>query len=317
MLSNDQLRLQVRQLISQSSLREAAEALAKAWAGQPGQMDRLAMALMRRLSTLEQQTARGVLSTGEADLERSRIADGLLFLADRLTDPSLEMPAHLGASLPGAGQGSGARRKMIWITGVGLLAVFAVFFIRSFGAASSGSVFDLKVYLHEKDHAGRVISEGEVRVRIAGQLLPAQELDGQGRAVFAGLSAVWLSEPVELVIPPDMRYRVVGQNVRTAGENPARSVTFTLEPVPDSTRWQGTVYDAARRPVAGATLSIDEGLTEAVTDAKGHFQAVIPKAEGAEIEVMITLDGQLLYNNTNILTGEKPAQLFLKHNLPL
>lgn len=294
----------IKHLISESSLEEAAELLAQHWQDKDASMYNLTLQVQERLHALKKEMAIGVISRTDAELERAKITDALLYLTDRLEDPELEVPRHLQRYL-NVEEKKANRTWPLVVAGAALLLVVGYF---SMQAVFKPTDFDLKVFLHGPDGLAEPIVNAQVKLTFGDYQLPPREVDAQGRVDFTDIPIKYADDSIHLILL-DAPYEVVRQSAATAAQSKNGSVTFELKPVVQWTNWRGTLKDASGKPVANATLDIESGLARATTDTNGNFSVRVPRASGERVQVIAYVDGTPVLNNSFVLTEQVPTPI--------
>lgn len=290
----------LRQLIADSKNREAAERLSHWFEGKSTARQDAALALLNRVNTLQEDINRGVIGQEAAQLENNRITQALLDLARQLeqTGPLKSVKS----TKPGLPR---------WIIGAGivLLAIltFIIFYKKKDHVPAS---FDLTVHLHGPGGESDLIRGGKVKILLGDYHLPAQDIGADGKAVFEKIPGEYFTQQVSLA-PLEMRYKVMGQTAQTPQES--QSISFELQPLPDTTVVRGIVFLPGKesQPAAGAQLDFNLGKAQGVADNQGHFEVPVPEAGGATVKLMITYNGKQRYNRDVTISKDIPLQITL------
>lgn len=298
----------IKHLISESSLAEAADLLSSEWQGKDTALYNLTLQLKERHHALKKEIALGVISHSDAELERARITDALLFLCDKLENPAFEMPRHLRNYYQTEDKKPSSRKWLLPIVGSVLLLIIGYFSIQS---AIKPSDFDLKIFLHGPNGLADPISNTQVKLALGNYQLPPREVDAQGRVDFTDIPIKYAKDSVHLVLL-DLPYEVVQQSASTPAESDNGSITFELKPTVQWTNWRGTIKDSTGKPLANAKLDIESGLAEVTTNENGNFTVKVPKAAGERVQVVVYLAGKQVLNSSFVLTEQIPTQIQLK-----
>ena len=294
----------LRQYIAESRQTEAIELLLKEWKGKDEALYDLSLQIKERYNFLQKELAQGVISQTDAELERAKITDALLFLTNRLNNPKAEAPRHLQGFLPAE---TIQKRTMVqWIVPsvISLLILTLGYFaIKNF---MQPAAFDLKVYVHQAKNQGIPITTGKIQVRIGEKPLTAQTLGADGRVIFMDIPYAYLQDSLHF-IPVEMPYQVASQSAWTAAQS--KNVEVGLEPVTQWTTWRGKVTNAKGNPISGAKLEVESGLAMGETDEQGNFAIKVPKTAGEQVQVMIYYQNKLLRNSIFTLTEAIPSQI--------
>src|SRR5690606_6907036 len=187
----------------------------------------------------------------------------------------------------------------------GPVVVFALVVVGGYYVASAQDTFDLTVRVHGPEGPAQIIRQGSITAHFDGNAL-REEIDSDGQARFLQIPARFRAQPVTIL--PD----VAGFRAADAGpfDIPPNGVgVLPLERVPDSTTVRGTVLDRDGRTVAGARLSFRHGLATATSNDVGEFTVTLPAAAGERLPLIITLDGQVVYDNVVVVEGESGYRL--------
>lgn len=294
----------IKHLISESSLEEAAQSLAQHWQDKDASMYNLTVQLQERFHALKKEIATGVISRTDAELERAKITDALLYLTDRLENPDMEVPRHLQRYL-NVDEKKANRTWLLVVAGVVLLMVVGYF---SMQATLKPTDFDLKVFLHGPGGLAEPIINAQVKLAFGDYQLPPREVDAQGRVDFTDIPIKYADDSIRLILM-DLTYEVVRQSAPTAAQSNDGSITFELKPVVQWTNWRGTLKNANGKPVANARLDIESGLASATTNEDGNFEVKVPRASGERVQVIAYVNGKQVLNNSFVLTEQVPTQI--------
>ena len=288
----------IRQYIADNRNKEAAERLCQWFDGKSTGRQDAALGLLNRVSSLNDNILRGLVSQADADLERNRITQALLDLTKQLddTDP-----------LP-SGAGRFSIKTIAVAAAVFLAAVIGWIWFHK--APAPPPSFDLTVNLHGPGGESDVIRQGKVKLLLGDHFLSPKEINGEGQVFFDKIPGEYYDQPVKL-IPLEMRHKVVSQTARSASES--RSISFGLVPVPDTTPVRGIVFlpGPGNKPAAEAHLSFNVGQALATTDEKGQFLVPVPVATGTTVNLMIDYKGQNRYNREITISSNKELLLTL------
>lgn len=297
-----QSRIHIKRLIAESSLEEAADLLSQAWQGKDASFYNLTIQLKERFSALKKETALGVISRADAELERAKITDALLFLCDKLDHPSIKTPRHLQHYFPT--EEKSFKKTWVFVAAAALLLVAITYFlVQSF---SKPTDFNLKVFIDSPT----ALSNAHVKLALGDYQLPPREVDAQGRVDFTDIPIKYKNDSLHLILM-DLPYEVANQSAATAAQSANGSVTFELKPIIQWTSWRGTLKDAAGKPIANAKLDIESGLASVITNEDGNFSVKIPRAAGERVQVTGYLNGEQVLNSSFILTEQIPTQIQL------
>lgn len=295
----------IKHLISESSLEEAAQLLAQHWQDKDASLHNLTLQVQERFHALKKEIALGVISRTDAELERAKITDALLYLTDRLENPDMEVPRHLQRYLK-VDEKKANRTWLLVVAGAVLLLLVGYF---SMQAAFKPTDFDLKVFLHGPKGLPEPIVNAQVKLAFGDYQLPPREVDAQGRVDFTDIPIKYADDSIRLILM-DLAYEVVRQSAPTAAQSNDGSITFELKPVVQWTNWRGTLKDADGKPIPNARLDIESGLARATTNADGNFEVKVPRASGERVQVVAyNKDGEQVLNNSFILTEQVPTQI--------
>ncbi len=288
----------IRQYIADNRNKEAAERLCQWFEGKSTGRQNAALGLLNRVSALNDNILRGLISQADADLERNRITQALLDLTKQLddTDP-----------LPSVG-GRFSLTAIAVAAAVVLAAVIGWIWFHK--APAPPPSFDLTVNLHGPGGESEVIRQGKVKLLLGDHFLSPKEINSEGQVFFDKISGEYYDQPVKL-IPLEMRYKVVSQTARSASES--RSISFELTPIPDTTLVHGIVFlpGPGNKPAAAAHLNINVGQAETTTDERGQFRVPVPVAAGATVNLMIDYKGRNRYNREITISSNKELLLTL------
>lgn len=301
-----EISLNIKRLISESSLEESADLLSQAWQRKDTSLYNLTIQLKERYTTLKKETALGVISRTDAELERAKITDALLFLCDKLDHPTIQIPRHLENYFPT--KAPKKSRTWLFVAGGALVLVAITYFlVQSF---SKPTDFDLKVFLQIPSELADRISNVQVKLAFGDYQLPPREVDAQGRVDFTDIPIKYKNDSLHLILM-DLPYEVVNQSAATAAQSNNGSVTFELNRIVQWTNWRGTLKDAFGKPIAHAKLDIESGLASVITNEDGNFSVKIPRAAGERVQVTGYLNGEQVLNSSFILTEQIPTQIQL------
>lgn len=298
----------IKRLVAGSELEKAAELLEQTWRGKDEPLHNLAIALTERLGVLNKETLQNVLSRSEAELERARIIDGLLFLANRLENPKAEAPRHLQEHIQTTQEKTANRKWILAAAGALLLLAIGYFSVQS---NLKPADFNVKVFLHGPEGLTAPVADVPVKLAFGDYQLSPRTTDEQGRVDFTDIPAKFANDSIQLILL-DTPYEVVRQSATTAAQSKNESITFELKPLVQWTNWRGTLKDANGKPVANATLDIESGLANATTDANGNFSVRVPRASGERVQVTGYLEGEQVLNSSFVLTEQIPTQIQIK-----
>lgn len=289
----------IRQLIADNRNREAAERLYQWFDGKSAGRQDAALGLLNRVTALNDNVLRGLISQADADLERNRITNSLLELVKQLDDTG---------PLPAAGKPFPVKVSIAVV--VVLAAIVLGWLGLRKGPAPPPSAFDLTVNLHGPGGESDIIRQGRVKLVLGDYNLPSRDVSSEGQAFFDRIPGEYFDKQVKLV-PLGMRYSVASQSARTPAES--RSITFQLTPLPDTTLVRGIVFlpGPGNKPAAGARLDFNAGQAEGAADEKGQFHVSVPGSPGAKVKLMIEYKGQNRYNRDVTLPSGEFLQITL------
>ncbi len=300
---------QVHQLIAEDRLEAAGDELSRYWAGRHRGLHAATLQAGRRLRTLRERQVKGTISMADADVERARITELLLAVADQVDQPAPALPPEQEA-----GADEPAKRRWLLLALLllaALLLVGYVFYPREKEEAASAEPFSLELYLQTTtEGVVQPLANGRVEVLLGDHHLPVMQSNAAGAIAFDHLPAKYLDDSIR-VLPVNMRYRVVRQSAYLPGAS--RRITVELAPLPDTTLWRGAVVSTENKPVAGARIDIESGLAEAMTDERGYFNVAVPLREGEKIQVEVFVRGRRLRDAAYTLTGTEPARIILEN----
>lgn len=292
----------IKNYIAESQLPEAIEQLIQAWQGREQRLYNLTLQVKARYNFLQNEISKGVISQSDADLERARITDALLFLTDRLSNPQLELPRHLQAYFSTAKPNN--RKTLLISAGILLLLIVAYSFWQN---ASTPSDFSLKMVLQAPPNSQEAIAHQTVQLFFGDNLFGSQELDSEGKAIFTDIPNKFWQDSIHIQLQ-NPGFQILSQSAASAATSDKGSITFQLESVTQYTNWRGTVSDEKGKPVAQAILNIDSGLAMDTTDLQGNFQVQVPRASGERVQVMISYQGKT-YSHSFVLSESIPLQI--------
>lgn len=300
---------QIRRLIAESQLAEAIEALLETWQGKEEQFYSLTLHVKERYNFLQNEMARGVISQPDAELERAKITDSLLFLTNRLTNAQVEIPRHLQVFL----DTTPIRPKTTtrWILyGIAALLLLAIgyFAIKGFEKPKPAS-FDLKIQVQQIDN--QPITEGKIQLRIGGNVFPARSINSDGNVFFSNIPYLLQEDSIQL-IPLEMPFKIVNQSTTNFAQSDNGNINVTVEPVTQYTDWRGTVFKKNGDPFPQVRLDVESGLATGITDAQGNFAIRVPKAAGELVQVIIYQQNKQLYSHRYTLTQATPTQITME-----
>ncbi|MFN7115576.1 MAG: hypothetical protein ACK4TA_02195 [Saprospiraceae bacterium] len=298
----------IKALIAESRLSEAVEALLVAWKNQDKQFYHLVLQIKERYHFLQNEIAKGVISQTDADLERARISDALLFLTDRLDNPQAQLPRHLQQYFGENLQKSKQKQYLILVVSATLVLVLAFFFLQSYLKPAD---FNLKITLQAPANALANLAQQKVSLFFGHNLFATQEMDSEGKAIFTDIPNKFLHDSVLLQLDHPA-YRIIGQSAATAAASGNGGITFQLEPVTPNTHWRGTVLDAKGNAIPNAILDVESGLARDTTDRNGNFALPVPKATGERVQVTIFVNQQPVRTSFFVLTESIPTQITIE-----
>lgn len=301
-------RQEINRLVAAGDLEKAALKLGQALEGQE-QLQRFALQLQQRLQGVRQRELRGTLSREDADVERARITEGLLFLAANAGAGAVTIPDEL-APVFSSPAGSGRFRNRLLAAGAGLAAVLALIVYLAFLRPEAPGTFDLKAYVELADGAAGTLAGSTVKLAVGDFQTPVRPLGDDGLVIFNGLARALETQPVTL-IPVGERWEVVGQSVASAADSPLNTITFQVRPLPDATIWRGVVLTEAQQRVSGIEVVVGDGLARTTSDKNGEFSVTVPLAAGAKTQVKAWKEDQLVYNRTVVISTVQPAEIII------
>lgn len=297
----------LKQYIAESRQSEAIEQLLEAWKNKNKSLYNNVLQIKERYNFLQNEIARGVISQPDADLERAKITDALLFLTDRLDNPQAAPPRHLQEFLDERSTKKQATAPWIILSVVSLVILgFGYVAIKNFTAPTT---FDLKLTLMNTLGLVETLAHQEVKLFFGNHFYDTQEFDAEGKAIFTDIPNKFKQDSViiKLENPP---YQILGQSAIKAADSDNGSINFIIEAVIQYTNWRGKVTDETGNPIAGAKLEIDSGQANGSTDEQGNFEIKIPRPSGEQVQVTIYYQGRTVYTSSGYTISEsQPAQI--------
>jgi len=272
----------VRDLIGENEQRAAVDLLLQALRDQNADLYNIALIQQANIKKLADQSAIGILSTEERNREQAKINVALLHLSDE--HARLYEGTPIGIAWP---------RRVGWAAAILLsLAVIGWLVKLAVSAPAYPTTFDLEVRAHEPAGEQLALREGEVNVRLGGQLYP---LDAEGNASLRDLNAnKGDSVHLQYFPRPGRRFKASQPSaVGLSGQNQA--IDFTLDFL-DTTFFVATLRDL-KGPLAGAQITVDGNL-HTTSDEHGYFKIAIPKASGSTAHFLVEKNGQRRYEQT-------------------
>jgi hypothetical protein len=296
----------IRQAIADSRLPEALALLTAAWQGQEERLQNLILHLQERYTFLQNEMARGVISQADAELERAKITDGLLFLTNRLTNAQAEAPRHLQTILE-----TPAKSKNRWMLYAltALILLVGSYFVMQLWSKPQPTAFDLKIRLQQPNN--QPITTGKVELRIGERVFQARTVEADGRVIFENIPAALQHDSIHL-IPLEMPFKIIKQSATTFVQSENGNISLILEPVVEWTNWRGTVFDKNGEVLTNIKLDIESGLASGTTDAQGNFRIRVPKATGETVQVILYTGQKQLYSRSFTLTESAPTQITIQ-----
>ena len=280
---------QIRQLIQENDQRAAAELLTEAFRDKNSKLFDIAVVQLANIKKLSDLNAAGVLSFEEMNREQAKTNDSLLYLANehaRLFEGETSEPEN---ATPG----------WIWKASVALVAVLGILGLLKYTGISGNAPdsFDLELRLYEPGGEQKVITEGEVNIRL-GEEVPRQpqKLNEEGSVVFRELSGRYRDSVVHLLYFPTVnsrRFEISNQNAAVIKNKKRQTLRFEVAFLPDTTLFEALLRGSDQRVISGADITID-GNIHVTSDEKGYFKVPIPKASGEVANLVIEKNGKIL-----------------------
>lgn len=299
---------QIRQLIATSELLAAAIALTETWQGKDESLYNLATVLLQRSNALEQETMQGIISRPDAELERAKIIDGLLFLTNRIQNPLVAIPRHLKVYFPEAVQKTTNWNRLILIAST-LFVIAAASFLMQFWFKPTE--FTLKIALKGITAGKESIAHQNVKLFFGTNFYANQELDAASKVIFTDIPIKFLQDSITLELGTPA-YKIVRQSAATAAQSNKGSIIFEIEPVTQYTNWRGNVTNREGKPIVNAVLDIETGLVRDTTDTNGNFQIHVPKAVGEKVQVRIFVNEKPVRSSLFVLTEAIPTPITIE-----
>ncbi len=278
----------VRQFIGENDQRAAVALLLEAFRDKNAELFNIALVQQANIKKLGDQSATGILSTEERNREQAKINVALLHLSDE--HARLFEDGSSGRSMP----------RWIILATIALVALVLVGWLIKNNRSQPvyPETFDVTVRLHEPGGEQIAITEGQVNLRL-GEAVPQDPhpLNATGEATFRDLSEKYRDSLVRLLYfpPRNRRFKITQQSAAVlSGQD--QTIRFTLEFLPDSTPFEGSLRDP-KGPLAGAEITVDGNL-RTTSDEKGYFKIDIPKASGASAYFVIEKNGRRRYQQT-------------------
>jgi len=299
---------QIRRLIAESQLAEAIEALLEAWQGKEEQFYSLTLHVKERYNFLQNEIARGVISQSDAELERAKISDSLLFLTNRLANPKVEIPRHLQVFLETTPIQSKGTRWILY--GIAALLLLSIGYVAIKGFSKpEPAAFDLKIQVQQSNN--QPITEGKIQLRIRGNVFPARPINSDGNVFFSNIPYLLREDSIQL-IPLEMPFKIVNQSATNFVQSNNGNINVAVEPVTQYTNWRGTVFKKNGDPFPQVRLDVESGLATGTTDEQGNFAIRVPKAAGELVQVIIYHQNKQLYSRRYTLTEAAPTQITME-----
>lgn len=216
------------------------------------------------------------------------------------------VPLGLGA----AGFLSGAMRSLaryegkLWFGALrlgGPVVVFAGVVLGGLVFGRPAATLQLVVRVYGPDGAGEVVRQGKVRL-IAGQATRVAPIDADGVAYFPEIPAETRGRPIEVEPEvPGYQAKARPSQVLPADGN----LRLDLEKVPvkvEPLLVSGTVLTGGR-PLAGASLNLENGLALGTSDVLGNFRLAVPPGSAERLRLIVVHDGRIGFNDFELLPG--------------
>ncbi len=289
----------LKELVAQSRLQEAARLLAGGLADTP-RLHAAAIQLQERLSRLEGQERKGIVSPAEASLERNRISDALLQLGAQLDIPAAERIVP-EARKENTGPGS----RTTWLRVGSTAVVLLLLVLAGFSYWQRNRPFDLRAYVYGPQGESQPVSEGLIKLQMGAYMADGLWEGKPGQVLFPDIPARFRRDSIHLFPLGMPQFQKDTQRGYTYADAPIR-----LQLKAAATHWRGLVRDADGMPLAGA-LVIADGEYRTRTDSLGHFQLLIGRPEGSRVQVRVRVKGEERYNKQKVLSNSTAAELIL------
>ena len=132
-----------------------------------------------------------------------------------------------------------------------------------------------------------------------------------GQATFTQVPVQFLNGELGVVARVE-RYRMASAGPFQV--SPLGIIEVPLEPVRAETVVAGTIFDPTG-PVEGATVNFAHGTATAVTDVNGNFRLALPFERTAQVPVMVTVEGRVVYNDSYVVSPEHGLRVRLEEEI--
>jgi hypothetical protein len=282
---------EIEQLVAVGKVSEALQRLQTVVAARPDAY-RDVLALQNRLHTLNRQITQGVIDREDESLERARIVQGVLRVAEEaavipVADTASDRRPQKPWSLPSWAP---------WGLGLALLALLIWWLLpRDLApapprpAVSNG--FDLIVMLERVPTEPEVpIADGNLQLTIGDLRLPAKSWQLDRPLRYPALEAAYLKDTLTLGTSGSVyEYELNIAEDRTAEQQ--RSVRLLLEPRLEN--YSGTVVFPDGSPADGAELIFDDRF-RTTADAQGRYALRLPVSREKTLQLQIDRQGKTL-----------------------
>lgn len=192
----------------------------------------------------------------------------------------------------------------------GPVVVFVMVMLGGVFLASPESTANVTVRLSSTAGPEDRISTGEVVLDL-GDDRRTRAIGPDGQATFTQVPVQFLNGELGVVARVD-RYRMASPGPYPV--SPLGIVEVALEPVRPETVVMGTIVDPTG-PVEGATVNFAHGAATAVTDRNGNFRLTLPFERTAQVPVMVTVAGRVVYNDSYVVSPEQGLRVRLEEEV--
>jgi len=168
------------------------------------------------------------------------------------------------------------------------------------------SAFDLTVNVYNEQ--SEAITNGALTIQIDNHK-ESKQLDNNGQAVFSQIPFSFREKTIKLE-PLVNGYSKTPIEVFIPREE--RSVRILLQKKQDSLLVSGTVMNHLNMPVNHATISFKNGQKIVTTDSLGNYSAYLTVSDDEEVEVVIYVDKNIVYNNKVLVNRRQANNFYLK-----
>lgn len=192
----------------------------------------------------------------------------------------------------------------------GPVVVFAMVMLGGVFLASPDTTANVTVRLSSTVGPEDRISAGEVVLDL-GDDRRTRAVGPDGQATFTQVPVQFLNAELGVIARVD-RYRMA-----SAGPfhvSPLGIIEVPLEPVRAETVVSGTILDATG-PVEGATVNFAHGAATALTDANGNFRLTVPFERTAQVPVLVTIGGRVVYSDNYVVSPEQGLRVRLEEEV--